>query len=197
MLFDTYPHTLSAFCETMRRHGRAVSPDEAYKKMKITLWDAFRFYGVDDAFIKEFYAVENDLDFQPEGRPFDGVPALLRSVFDRGGRHFLYTHRDKVAYTYLARYGLAGLFSGGVTAEDGFPHKPAPDALAHILSTYGLKKEETLMLGDRLIDIGAGKNAGVRACLFDPDGNFTARDADFYCRDVPALAALIKNFEIL
>lgn len=193
MLFDTYPHTQAVFLEILRRHGRTADPDELYEKMKITLWDAFRFYGVDDAFIREFYALENTLDFEPVGKPFDGIPAVLRTVTEGGGRNYLYTHRDRVAYEYLDLYGLSPLFSGGVTAEDGFPHKPAPDALAHLIRLHGLAREESMMLGDRLIDIGAGKNAGIRTCLFDPDGALPADQSDFACRDTAALLSIVRG----
>ena len=191
MLFDTYPHTQAVFLEMLRRRGRTADPDELYQKMKITLWDAFRFYGADDAFIRDFYELENTLDFEPVGRPFDGIPAVLRAVTAGGGRNYLYTHRDRVAYEYLDRWDLTPLFAGGVTAEDGFPLKPAPDALDHLIVTHGLRREESMMLGDRLIDIGAGRNAGVHTCLFDPDGALPVDRSDFACRDTAALLRIV------
>ena len=193
MLFDTYPHTTAALCETLRRRGVPFDPDEVYEKLKITVWDALRFYGADDAFVRAFYELENTLTFEPVGRPYDGIPALLREISARGGRNFLYSHRDRVACAYLDLYGLTPLFSGFVTAENGFPHKPAPDAIRWLTAEYGLDPTESMMLGDRLIDVGAGKNAGIRTCLFDEDGRFSRDDADFYCRDIPGLTAIAES----
>ena len=192
-LFDTYPHTVAAFCETLRRHGRQADEAEVYEKMKITVWEALRHYGADEAFVREFYALENTLSFPPTGRPFEGIPALLRYVTARGGENYLYTHRDRVALEYLDLFGLTPLFSGFVTAENGFPLKPAPDALNWLAQSFALDPARCLMVGDRLIDTQAGKTAGMRTCLLHPDGGLPADQSDFYCRDVPALAALIKK----
>jgi phosphoglycolate phosphatase-like HAD superfamily hydrolase len=47
-----------------------------------------------------------------------------------------------------------------------FPSKPAPDAVNYICDTYGLDRSETVMIGDREIDVLSGKNAGCFGCLF-------------------------------
>lgn len=192
-LYDTYPHTLAAFCETARRRGMALDRDEAYRKFKVTMWEAFRFYGVDEAFIADFYALENDLSFPPAGVPFPGMPELLRFIREHGGRNFLYTHRDKVALDYLVRDGLVDLFSGFVTKENGFPLKPAPDALLWLMREYALDPAECLMLGDRPIDIGAARAAGIAGCLFDPEGSSPTVRCEYYSESAAALFALAQN----
>ena len=60
--------------------------------------------------------------------------------------------------------GLAPFFSGGVTGEDGFPSKPAPDAILHLLNTHAIPPGQALMIGDRLIDVQAAQNAGIAGC---------------------------------
>lgn len=192
-LYDTYPHTLAALMENFRRHGREIDPAEAYRIMKITLWDAFRFYNVDDAFIAAFYEIENDLSFPPVAGAFPGIPALLERLRDAGGRHYLYTHRDRVSLQYLERDGLLTLFSGWVTREHGFPHKPAPDALRFLMQTNGLNANETLMVGDRPIDIGAGHAAGIAGCLFDPERLHPDCPCEIRCENVEALAAALGS----
>ena len=59
-----------------------------------------------------------------------------------------------------------------MTSLDGFPSKPAPDALNYLVQKHGLKKAECVMVGDRDIDLDAGKNAGIGCVLFDPDHAF-------------------------
>lgn len=189
-LYDTYPHTLAAFCETARRRGMEIDPDEAYRQMRITLWDAFRFYKVDDAFIEQFYGIENDLSFRPHGAPFSQIPEMLRYIAAHGGKNFLYTHRDKVALEYLQRDGLMNLFSGLVTRENGFPLKPAPDALRWMLREYALEPAECLMIGDRAIDVKAGENAGIAGCLFDPGANTAEPDGS---ADTAGLFSMIRR----
>ena len=192
-LYDTYPHTLAAFCETARRHGMEIDRDEAYRQFKITMWEAFRYYNVDEAFIAAFYDIENDLSFRPLGVPFPLIPEMLRFAAENGGRNYLYTHRDKVALDYLTRDGLTGLFSGFVTKENGFPLKPAPDALNWLMLEHALDPETCLMIGDRPIDIGAGRAAGIAGCLFDPDGAAPQICCGYRCADPAALYALLQK----
>lgn len=42
--------------------------------------------------------------------------------------------------------------------------KPDPVGLHHILEQHGVPPEETLMIGDSLVDIETGKRAGVQTC---------------------------------
>lgn len=180
MLFDTYPHTTAAFLETYKRKGIELDEKEVFDNLKISLLHAFRFYECDEDIIKEFYEIENTLDFKPKGFPYEKIPEVLKYIAENGGKNFLYTHRDKVAIQYLEMYSLKQYFEGFVTRENSFPFKPAPDAIEYICSEYALKKQESIMLGDRLIDTGAGKNAGIHTCLFDEFNSFSPDAADWY-----------------
>lgn len=193
MLFDTYPHTLAAFCETCRRFGVPYEKDEVFAHLKVTIWDALEHYGFDEAMTAAFYAVENDLDFSPRGKPYPMIPHILEQIVNNGGKNYLYTHRNRVAALYLERYGLDGLFADAVTRELGFPHKPAPDAIEYLLQKHGLPRDECLMLGDRLIDVGSGRNAGIHACLFDEFGDLPETDCDYRCRTTYELLALVER----
>ena len=91
-------------------------------------------------------------------------------------------------------YGLNGLFTDVVTGEDGFPLKPAPDALNALMERNGLKKDACLMLGDRDIDIGAGVNAGIRTLLYDDENRYPQSVSETWrCTDAGSLEAAIKN----
>ena len=193
MLFDTYPHTQAAFCETCRRFGVPFTQEEVFARLKITVWDALRFYGFDEAMTAAFYAIENDLDFLPRGKPYPMIPQILEYIVNNGGKNYLYTHRDRVAVRYLELYGLDGLFADVVTREHGFPHKPAPDAIEYLVQHQGLDKNECLMLGDRLIDIGSGRNAGIHTCLFDEFGDLPESDCDYRVRTTEELLALVRQ----
>ena len=193
MLFDTYPHTLAAFCETCRRFGVSYEEDEVFAHLKVTVWHALTFYGFDAEMKAAFYAVENDLDYLPRGKPYPMIPHILEQIVNNGGKNYLYTHRDRVAVRYLERYGLEGLFADTVTRELGFPHKPAPDAIEYLIQKHGLQKDECLMLGDRLIDIGSGRNAGVHTCLFDEFGDLPEAECDYRCRTTEELSAMVET----
>ena len=172
MLFDTYPHTEAAFLEHCRRVGRTADPAEVHDLFKINLRAGFARYGLTDAEIRAFYEIENDISFPPQGKPYPWIPDLLRRITERGSANYLYTHRSGVALAYLDLYALTPLFAGFVTGDDGFPFKPAPDALNHIAARFGLPKDACLMLGDRDIDIGAGLNAGMHTLLYDDENRY-------------------------
>ena len=104
---------------------------------------------------------------------------MLRAIRQRGGQHYLYTHRDQSAVDALKNDGLWAYFTDKVTKEDGFPYKPAPNALHHLITKHGLDKRLCCMVGDRSIDLDAGKNAGMAAMLFDPDGFYRSYETPF------------------
>lgn len=193
MLFDTYPHTLACFIEIYRRHGQELDPDEAYRLFKVTMWDAFDFYKTDKQTQREFYELENDISFKPEGTPYPFIPETLRYIAENGGRNFLYTHRDLVALKYLEKYGLDGLFTELVTSETGFPFKPAPDAIEYLVGKYDLDKSECMMLGDRSIDVGSGANANIATCLFDEDNCLKDVPCTVYTNDTKAILDFVKT----
>ena len=193
MLFDTYPHTLAAFCEACRQFGVPFEESEAFAHLKVTIWDALKFYGFDETMTAAFYEIENDLDFLPRGKPYPMIPQILEHIVNNGGKNYLYTHRDKVAVRYLELYGVDGLFADAVTREHGFPLKPAPDAIEYLVKKNGLEKDDCLMLGDRLIDIGSGINAGVHTCLFDEFGDLPEAACDHRVRTTEELYALVKT----
>ena len=193
MLFDTYPHTTAAFCETYRRKGTELDTNEVFSHLKISLLHAYRVYETDEKTIEAFYEIENDLSFEPVAFPYEKIPEALKFIYENGGKNFLYTHRDRVAVEYLEKYGLSQYFEGFVTRENGFPLKPAGDAIEYICSEYALKKDETMMLGDRLIDIGSGKNAGIQTCLFDEFNSFSPDEADWYFNSTADIYDKIKE----
>lgn len=192
MLFDTYPHTLEAFCESCRRFGVPFERDEVFAHLKVTVWDALQYYGFDKDMTAVFYSIENDLDFLPRGKPYPMIPQILEHIVNNGGKNYVYTHRNAVALRYLEVYGLEPYFADAVTREHGFPHKPAPDAIEYLVKKHGLDKNDCLMLGDRLIDVGSGINAGIHTLLFDEFGDLPETDCDYRIRDTEELYALVR-----
>lgn len=63
----------------------------------------------------------------------------------------------------LELFGLRQHFHH-VQGTDGFPHKPEPDVLRRSMEALGARPEETLMVGDSLVDVEAGRRAGVKVC---------------------------------
>ena len=127
-------------------------------------------YGFDEAFCHEFYEM-NDARTPYMAKPLPGVVETLKYITENGGRNFLYTHRNILTLNILNENGVIGYFTDFVTSQDGFERKPAPDAVLHILNKHGIEKSEAAMVGDREIDVLAGKNAGISAFLIEDDMN--------------------------
>ena len=124
--------------------------------------------GVDVEKIMAAYRIYHDMEIVFP--PYEGMEDCLRRLHAAGFRHYLYTHRNHTAVDQLKRDGLWELFDDAVLRTDGFPDKPAPDALLALMERNHLSVEECAMVGDRDIDIAAGHNAGMSGVMFDPDG---------------------------
>ena len=123
---------------------------------KETIMDAYRFY-------------HNQPHSDP---PYEGLADCLKRLHDAGYWHYLYTHSHQSAIEQLKRENLWQFFDDAVLGSDGFPLKPAPDALLALMDRNHLNPEDCAMIGDRDIDVIAGHNAGMKGILFDPDGYF-------------------------
>lgn len=184
MLFDSYPHITAAFCKMMKEKGIEVDPAQAQSLFEISYGHAYENYGAgrDERLIHQKY--EHDYELEPKAVPFPNTIKTIKTLYERGARHFLYTHRGhESSQYYLKKYGIDIYFEGFVDSSMKFAQKPSPDAVNWICETYGLDKSETVMIGDREIDVLSGKNAGVYGCLFTKKENIESK-ADFIIRDI-------------
>lgn len=180
-LYDSYPAMMDSCLNGSREWGLSLSREEVLKELKVSVPHFKAVFGEKlslspeetEAAFRRFPSVDTEKMI-----PYKGVQGALEKILLRGGCSFLYTHRGRDALRYMERDGLMKYFRGGVTGEDGFPRKPAPDALLFLIGKYGLDKTECVMMGDRDIDLDAAKNAGIATCLFDPDGFYPAYTAD-------------------
>ena len=173
-LFDSYPHILRAFRRALARLGAGdADGKEIEDKVRISVGTGVSFfasrYSLDPESLLRTYQEEENGKDDADVLLFDGIGKLLRETKEDGWHHFLYTHRGMSAYIYLDREYVRSCFDDFITAADGFPSKPAPDAILHLVGKHALPPERTWMIGDRIIDVQAGRNAGIRAVLFDPE----------------------------
>ncbi len=184
MLFDSYPHITSAFLKALGEFGKNADYDEAKALLEITFAKAYEHYNVGDEEKAVFSNYEHDYNLRPIAVPFENTVKTVEALFDSGKKHFLYTHRGfETSQHYLEKYGLKKFFTACVDSSMKFPAKPAPDAVNWICETYNLDRSETVMIGDREIDVLSGKNAGTYGCLFTRKENVETA-ADFVIRDI-------------
>lgn len=172
-LFDTYPVMARAFYETLQAAGYPADEQAIYQSMKIAISETLRTYQQEYGFGQDLIegyrahrvALERELV-----KPFPGALSVLEQVLAAGGEHFICTHRGNSIHALLGQAGMDVCFKDITTAAHGFARKPSPEAVQYLLKKHGMNPAETLMIGDRPLDIAAGQNAGTHGCFFDPEG---------------------------
>ena len=193
-LFDSYPQICRAFENTLREAALPVNAfGDDLALLKVSVFHALRAYAERFGVSEESLHTCFDKHHHAEGPfpPYDGLRDCLARLRDAGATHYLYTHRDARAWRQLESEGLRALFSDGVTAEDGFPYKPAPDALLALMKRHGLQPGDCAMIGDRDIDVQSGQNAGMAGILFDPDNFYPSLSAEGRAAGMAELTELL------
>lgn len=193
-LYDSYPNVCDALRLTLEdlRHPELYNAAAALRLVKTSVYNAATTLAVQGQFdVHTLLRVfEHHHAAEPAFPPYAGLADCLQTLHAHGVRHYLYTHRDERAIEQLKQDGLWHLFTDAVIRTDGFPDKPAPDALLALMARNGVNAAEAAMVGDRDIDIGAGHNAGMQGILFDPDGFYPTLDVEMR---VNTMAQLCEN----
>ena len=191
---DSYPAFTEALLVMLEQYGIQDTYENALSLLKVSVKTALENYdlGLDSKTARTVFREIRNPIMMERARPMEGAERLLRFVKENGGRNYIYTHSPNYIWSLLENWGLIDYFEGGVTADDDFPTKPAPDALNFICDKYGIDRERCLMIGDRDIDIDAGKNAGLKGVLLDPDGFYRDYEAAFRVNSLPEIIEIIK-----
>ena len=192
-LADSYPIFAESFLELLKERGITPPYEEALSYLKISVQTAIDAYIKDEdpkAFRRVFRDRRNRMMIE-KGLPMPGGEDLLRFVKENGGRNYIYTHSPSYIWDLLEKWGLRSYFEGGVTADDDFPVKPAPDALLFLAEHCNLNVKECLMIGDRPIDALAGMNAGMLGFLWDEDDLYKVIEVDYHTKDISDVAKIV------
>lgn len=192
-LFDTYPVMGSIF-KTVLEEEKIVEPlDEIVNYMKVSMPYAVQHYEqkyhIDSAFMEKYAEKRNELELSL-CKPFKGIEELCKYICTSGKSNYLYTHRGESALLFLKNYGLYDYFADFITSQQGFDRKPSPNAINYLVDKYSMIRDEAIMIGDRDLDILAGKNAGIHTCFFT-DGTTKSDIADFTINDLQQLHSIL------
>ena len=160
-LLDNYETSTAAFVTTLEKFERKASHDEVYKALKVSTNQLF----APDLpnFLQDYKKQEAKQLEHPV--LFDGAEQLLKQVVAQGGRNFLISHRNNQVLEILDKTGIRSLFTEVVTSDNGFARKPDPASMLYLKDKYQIKSG--LVIGDRPIDVEAGRRAGFDTYLFD------------------------------
>jgi HAD superfamily hydrolase (TIGR01509 family) len=197
-LFDTYPAIARAFREALLELGADTPVDEIADLARESLGHCATTlagrHGLDVDRFEAAFARHYERATPGDSPPFEGVRQVCELIRERGGQNVIVTHRGPAGTAeLLAEGGLAGCFSGSITRADGFARKPDPAAFNAIMERHGLDRAETMAIGDRAIDVAAGKAAGVLTCFFGSASGGVG--ADLTIDDFRELARLLADPE--
>lgn len=195
-LFDTYPAITYAISKTLGKMGMsaALNVIDGLSRQSIdhcleTLSHRFK---LDPDLLRLRFA-ESYRAIPPANQPpFPGVREVCELARAHGGRNVIVTHRA-VASTrsLLEAHEMTSSFDAIFSVEQGYPHKPDPALLETAIRQFNLKRTETLMVGDRDLDIQAGRAAGVQTCLFGQ--MHLSEPADYRVDRYDQLLDLLRN----
>lgn len=175
-ILDTYPEITKAFINVLKKdYGIEYDYDQACSLAKTSISFCIESlaneFNIDTEEFSENFKKRYFGELNFEGKPFEGVETLLEYVSKQDG-NFLITHRGFESLNeFLTRNNLKKYFIEIVSADENFPLKPDPASFNYIIDKYKLEKEETLGVGDRILDIEAANSAGIKSCFFDPGGS--------------------------
>lgn len=195
-LFNTYPAMTGAFLSALREMGVQAPYDWVMSLARVSQKHCARVlaetYQLDEeklfARYKDFLR-DAPLDQQP---PFPGARETCALVLSRGGLNLIATHRAiESVNRLLEAYQMTGLFAESLSSLDGYPRKPDPAMLDALVDHHHLDRAATLTIGDRPIDIDAGKAAGILTCLFGEAKSEI--EPDYRIKDYSELQRIIKQ----
>jgi HAD superfamily hydrolase (TIGR01509 family) len=170
-LFDTYPAICRAFQQALADFGATAPLPEIESLARVEVFHcasvlAARFDLDTDDLIRAFGKHYVAIPFADQP-PFPGVREVCERILAIGGVNAIVTHRNAGSMAgLLAEHGMQALFAETISRDDRYPRKPDPAAFVAVLQHQGLDPAETLAIGDREIDILAGRAAGLSTCLF-------------------------------
>ncbi|MBU9889530.1 MAG: HAD-IA family hydrolase [Candidatus Omnitrophica bacterium] len=129
-------------------------------------------------------------------RVYPGAKDFLESLKDR--KQAVITNKpNPFSVQILKGLGILKYFIAVLAGDNGLPFKPDPAAIHHLMEETGATAEETLFIGDSLIDIDAARNAGVEVVTlshgFTAEGVLREAGPDFVLRDFQELGQLVRE----
>lgn len=130
-------------------------------------------------------------------RLYEGVNELLPILKRMGFQVAALTSGNHLTVACLDRTGIREHFDSIVTAEHVENPKPHPEGLLRILQELGVEPEDTMVVGDTVVDILVGKNAGVGKTVgishgFGSVNSLFAAGADHVVHDIPSILDVIE-----
>ncbi len=169
-LFDTYPMILEAILKTLAHFNKVYDRQEIFRTLKDK--SSASVASNYDLNFTEFHEVYKAYEKADPRIPisYSGISDCLEEVIAKGHHNYILTHREgKSARALLKNEEMLTTITEIVGTEKKFTRKPDPASLLYLVNKYHMDPAKTVMIGDRSLDVMAGKNAGVHTIFFDPE----------------------------
>ncbi len=94
-------------------------------------------------------------------RPYDGLPAVLNALRQRGLRLGIVTNKPQPMADQIAHALYEGVFEVVYGAREDYPLKPDPASARLAMAALDLTPANTLFVGDSAVDVQTAHNAGL------------------------------------
>lgn len=169
-LFDSYPAMIESFMLALKEENIEENPQTIERLMKVSVSTVIEYihkkYECSTEFVNRFNEIRKQIEIKT-CIPYVDTLETCQRIVDEGGRNFIFTHRGNSTIELLEKHNMGCLFTECITKENGFERKPNPEGITYLVSKYNLDKEDTILIGDRELDIQAGVQANIKTCYFN------------------------------
>jgi len=154
----------TAFAEMGQKAVNIKTVTEIPKRMEQDLPINDLIAGMDAKKFREIYLKAYYQATTARTKPLPNIADALETL-SKKAKLALTTRRNvtkKEVVEQLEKFGLAKYFQSVVTSRDTFKPKPSPEALIKCSQYLGVKISDCAVVGDSVVDIKAGKNAGTK-----------------------------------
>lgn len=110
----------------------------------------------------EYYNDRYNADVKRYTAPYDGIEELIKNLKDNGILTAVISNKpDYAACEAVKTFFGENSFDIVHGQREGIKIKPDPEGAADILTTLGVKPEETVYVGDTRVDMRTGKSLGA------------------------------------
>lgn len=126
-------------------------------------------------------------------------PNVLDTLDELKKRGFILTiasSRSRASLTdYITKFNLTDTISYVIGADDVKEGKPNPEAVNMTLKEFGIKPENTIVVGDTIFDVQMGKNAGTLTCgvTYGNGSRESLEEADWIIEDFAQLLDILNH----
>jgi len=179
-IMDTYPAIASSTYNVAKNNNINITYDEILRMTKITLRYALEYISEKSAKsyqdLFQEYLIEYEKYDISSLLIFPHVIDVLQYIIDQGGKNYIITHRGKTSLVdHLKQKDLPDLFTYLISGDCDFARKPLPDAFIFLRDKFNLNPADTIVVGDRLLDVQAGYGAGFKGILYKNHQDFSGK----------------------